>query len=67
MVRMENERVTKKMVSGCYEGSKGKMKKKKMKQKTVLYWKKILREPGVDWTDVEQFCVERNRCKQCVR
>ena len=30
------------------------------KRKTVLYWKRILRECGVDWTDIERICGDRD-------
>merc|ERR1711867_105278 len=67
VVRMGNERLTKAMVFGWYEGLEGKAKKKGMKRKTVLYWKRILRECGVDWTDVERLCGDRDGWKACVR
>ena len=44
MVRMGNDRLTKAMVFGWYEGLERKEKKKGIKRKTVLYWKIILRQ-----------------------
>ena len=67
MVRMGNDRLTKAMVFGWYEGLEGKAKKKGRQRKTVLYWKRILRECGVDWTDVERLCGDRDGWKVCVR
>ena len=67
VVRMGNERLTKAMVFGWYEGLEGKAKKKGMKRKTVLYWKRILKESGVDWTDVERLCGDRDGWRACVR
>ena len=60
VVRMGNERLTKAMVFGWYEGLEGKEKRKGKKRKTVLYWKRILRECGVDWTDIERICGDRD-------
>ena len=59
VIRMGNDRLVKAMVLGWYEGLEDKEKKKGMKRKTVLYWKSLLREYGVDWTDVERVCSDR--------
>ena len=67
VVRMGNERLTKAMVFGWYEGLEGKAKMKGRKRKTVLYWKRLLRECGVDWTDVERLCGDRDEWKVCVQ
>ena len=50
VMRMENTRVTKAFVLGWHEDLEGKSKMKGRKRKTVLYWKKTLREAGIDWT-----------------
>ena len=60
VIRMGNERLTKAMVFGWYEGLEGKEKRKGKKRKTVLYWKRISRECGVDWTDIERICGDRD-------
>ena len=67
VVRMGNDRLAKAMVFGWYEGLEGKDKMKGKKRKTVLYWKRMLRECGVDWTDVERLCGDRDGWKECVR
>ena len=46
VVRMRDERLTKAMVFGWYEGLDGKPMMKGRKRKTVLYWKRMLREWG---------------------
>ena len=48
VVLLWNDRLTKLIVVGWYEGLKGKDKKKGVKVRTVLYWKIILMECGVD-------------------
>ena len=67
VVRMGNDRLTKAMVFGWYKGLEGKAKMKGMKRKTVLYWKRMLKECGVDWTDIERLCGDRDGWKTCVR
>jgi len=47
-VRMENDNLTKAMVFGWYEELEGKDKKMVRKRKTVLYWKIMWSECGVD-------------------
>ena len=32
----------------------------------MLYWKKMLSECGVDWTDIERVCSDRDGWKKCV-
>jgi len=67
VIRMGNERMTKIMVLGWYEGLEGKAKMPGKKRKTVLYWKKLLNECGVDWTDVERLCGNRDEWKKVVK
>ena len=66
VVRMGNDRLTKAMVFGWYEGLEGKEKMLGRKRKTVLYWKRVLNECGVDWTDMERVCSDRDGWKKCV-
>ena len=56
MVRMEIDRLTKAMVYGWLKGLDGKNGKTDRKRRMVLYRKRILRESGFDWTDVERVC-----------
>ena len=67
VVRMGNDRLVKAMVFGWYEGLEGKEKKMGRKRKTVLYWKKTLNEAGVDWTDIERVCLDREGWKAWVK
>ena len=66
VVRMGNDRLTKAMVFGWYEGLEGKQKMLGRKRKTVLYWKRVLIECGIDWTDIERMCSDRDGWKKCV-
>ena len=67
VVRMGNDRLVKAMVLGWYEGLEGREKMIGRKRKTVLYWKKTLNEAGVDWTDVERVCMDREGWKAWVK
>ena len=67
VIRMGNDRLVKAMVLGWYEGLEGKDKMRGRKRKTVLHWKKLLNEMGVDWTDVERVCADRDSWKAWVR
>ena len=67
VVRMGNDRLVKAMVLGWYEGLEGKEKMIGKKRKTVLYWKRTLNEAGVDWTDVERVCMDREGWKAWVK
>lgn len=66
VLRMGNERVTKAAVLGWYEGLEGMSKVRGRKRKTVLYWKRMLREAGVDWTDVERMSGDRDGWKKMI-
>ena len=59
VVRMENDRLTKAMVFGWYDRLEGTEKMSGRKKKTVLYWKKLMKEAGWDWTAVERLAKER--------
>ena len=59
VMRMGNERLTKVAVLGWYEKLEGESKMKGRKRKTVLYWKRLMREAGIDWTDVERLSGDR--------
>ena len=37
------------------------------KRKTVLYWGKLMREAGMDWTDIERRTKDRKEWKRSVR
>ena len=63
---MEYDRLTKVMVMECYDRLGGKDKKLMRKRKTMLYWKIMLSECGVDLTDVEKVYRDRVGRKKCV-
>ena len=63
---MGNERLTKAMVLGWYERLEGCEKMKGKKKKTVLYWKRLMKEAGWDWTDVERLANDRKGWKGMV-
>ena len=50
VLRRGNGRQVKAAVLGWYEGLEGLEKKKG--RKTGLYWKNLLREAGIDYTDI---------------
>ena len=66
VVRMGNERLTKVAVFGWLECLEGSRKRKGRKRKTPLYWKRLLREAGVDWTNVERLGSDRDGWKRMV-
>ena len=67
VVRMGNERLTKAMVFGWYEGLEGTEKMAGRKKKTVLYWKKVMRESGMEYTEMECLCGDRDGWKERVK
>ena len=66
VLRMDNGRVTKAVVLGWYEGLEGKSKMAGKKRKTVLYWRKIMKEAGIDDTDAERLTEDRKKWKSLV-
>ena len=66
VVRMGNERMVKAFVFGWYEGLEGTDKRAGRKRKTTLYWKKLLKEGGCDWTNVERLANDRQGWKRMV-
>ena len=67
VMRMGNERMTKAMVLGWYEKLEGCEKMRGKKKKTILYWKKMMKEAGWDWTDVERLVNDRKGWKSMIR
>ena len=62
-----SKRLTKAVVLGWYGKLEGTEKVKGKKRKTVLYWKRLLGEAGIDCMDVERFTGERTVWKMLVR
>ena len=67
VMRMNDERIVKAVVLGWYEGLIGESKMAGRKKKTVLYWKWLLKEAGIDWTDIERRTKDRKEWKRSVR
>ena len=67
VMRMDDERVVKAVVLGWYEELEAESKMPGRKKKTVLYWKRLLREAGVDWTDIERRTKDRDGWRKFVR
>ena len=59
VMRMDDDRFVKAVILGWYGGLEGESKMAGQKRKTVLYWKSLLREAGVDWTDIERVTSDR--------
>ncbi len=51
---MEDDRTVKATVLGWMKDLEQVDKTRGSKRKTVLYWKKLLREAGIDWTNIGQ-------------
>ena len=52
VMRMENDRIVKAAVLGWIEDLEGVQKMKEKKRKTVLYWKQLVKEAGIDKTKI---------------
>ena len=64
---MGNDRITKAVVLGWWEELEGREKKVEKKRKTVLYWKRLLRDAAIDWTDIERIVGDRDGYRELVR
>ena len=66
VLRMSNERLTKVAVLGWYGKLEQVRKVGGRKRKTLLYWRRLLREAGIDCTDVERLSSDRKVWKDLV-
>ena len=66
-MRMEDDRLVKATCLGWMEELEGYGKLPGKKRKTVLFWKNILREAGIDWTQIGQLCSDRTEWRSQVR
>ena len=64
---MKDEILTKVAVLGWYKKLEGESKALGKKRKTVLYWKRILSEARIDWTDVFRLPSHRSGRKKLVK
>ena len=67
VMRMEDQRTTKAAILGWYEELENRPKTKGHKQKTVLYWRKLVREAGMDWLSCGEIATDRMTWKAKVR
>ena len=65
-MRMSDERIVKAVILGWYDNLKDESKMVGRKRKTVLYWKRLLKEAGMDWTDIERRTKDRKGWKRFV-
>jgi ribosomal protein L31 len=66
VMRMEDNRMVKAVTLGWMEDLERVPKKKGKKRKTVLYWKKLLREGGIDHTNIGVLTENRKEWKKIV-
>lgn len=59
VMRMEDGRITKAAVLGWFGELEEWRKAPGRKRKTVLYWKKLMREAGWDWLEVDRMASDR--------
>ena len=67
VMRMEEGRMVKAVVLGWVKGLEKWVKKPGAKRKTVLYWKKLLREAGIDASRIGQLTKDRKAWKARVK
>ena len=67
VMRMKDDRIVKVTVLGWMEDLEATEKLPGKKRKTILYWKKLLREAGIDWTRIGMLTQERKDWKATVK
>ena len=67
VMRMEDTRMTKACVLGWMQVLEGFRKPAGRNRKTVSFWKKLLREAGIDATDMARLTEDRKKWKGLVR
>ena len=67
VVRMEDTRQVKAVCLGWLEDLETQDKVPGRKRKTILYWKQLLKEAGIDWTRIDRLTKDRKEWKQLVR
>ena len=66
VMRMDNERATKEATLGWLQKLEEVEKCPGRKRKTVSYWKKLIREAGWDWTEIDQITSDRNKWRKMI-
>ena len=64
VLRMKSDRGTKAAVLGWLRTLESYRKAPGKKRKTILYWKRLLKEAGIDWTTAGEVAQDRDRWKQ---
>ena len=67
VMRMSDSRMTKAVILGWMKELERWEKPKGRRRKTVSYWKKLLREAGIDWTDLKEVTGDRKAWKRLVK
>ena len=67
VMRMEDDRIVKAAVLGWMEDLEGVQKMKGKKRKTVLYWKQLVKEAGIDKTKIGKETSNRKEWKMTVK
>ena len=67
VLRMEDGRIVKSMVFGWLRNLEERGKRKGQKRKTVLYWRKLIREAGWDVTRIGKLVEDRRKWKEMIR
>ena len=67
VMRMEDDRTVKAVTLGWLEDLENHEKRPGKKAKTVNYWKRIVKEAGMDWTDIARLTEDRKIWKASVR
>ena len=67
VLRMEDSRQVKAICLGWLEDLESHDKVRGKKRKTILYWKQLLKEAGIDWTRIDGLTKDRKEWKGMVR
>ena len=67
VMRMDDSRMTKAVILGWLEDLEAVEKVPGKKRKTVLYWKRIIKEAGMDWTKIGQITKDRKIWRKAVK
>ena len=66
VLRMGDSRMTKVIIRGWYEELEKLPKSAERKKKTLHYWRKLLRENGIDWKDAGELAQDRQEWRSNV-
>ena len=66
VMRMDDTRINKAIELGWMKDLEDREKVPGKKRKTILYWKKLLREAGIDYTNINELTQDRKSWKTLV-